>query len=169
MNLRTAAVGLVLAAAAAFAPAGAAGTSGGLDAPACAAVTSKLPGNGGSTHGVQRYNLVYRFRCNFNVTRLSVRTSKRLVRVQRAPALDAPEPGDSLSCARSSPRLVACSGDVGQGVRIRGRLKVKGGACGAEPVSMRFRAEGGPDCDAGTPCPAIGFFKVKTVERPSGC
>lgn len=162
--LATATVAMLLA----LAVPASAGSFSFVERPSCTGVTTTVAKSSFPLSS-DRYNVAYRIRCNFGLHELSFRTSKALVRVQPRPALDRPDPEDSLICAKSSTTLARCKDEVGQDVRIRGGLKVRGRVCGSDPVRIRFRAEGGIDCEVGEVCPDIGYRGVVTARRPRGC
>lgn len=114
------------------------------------------------------YNVAFKVRCNFNVTRLSFRTSKAIVRVRRHPSLQRPDLGDRLRCRRYSSTLGICDGDVGANARIKGAFKTQADPCRPEPLQTRFRASGGVDAD-GRPAPDIAYEVVVSVPRPRSC
>lgn len=117
-----------------------------------------------------RTNVGVRLRCPFEIRHVSFRTSKPLERVYERPRLERPDPGDSLTCRRSSSEtLGVCDGTVGEDVRILGALKVKGGPCGRNPLRATFRIQGGIDCEPGEACAEIAYSVRVRVEEPRGC
>ncbi len=136
----------------------------------CAAVTTTLAHPDQGAQGPKLYNLAFRVRCNFNVLRLGLKSSRSLVRITPNPVLEHPDQGDTLSCKRRGPKVARCHGDVGENVRIIGELKVRGRPC-AHPLSrVRFRAFGGEDCDEpGGACPDIAYSVGVRVTHPRGC
>jgi hypothetical protein len=104
--------------------------------------------------------------CNFRVTNLALRANRRLVAVAATPALYGPDPGDQLSCVRKRARRASCTGEVGDGVRVRVPMR----ALCKGALRVRVRASGGLDCDSGDACPAIGLAAVTSARStPSGC
>jgi hypothetical protein len=138
--------------------------------PSCAAVTTTLARPGQGAQGPKLYDLAFRVRCNFNVLRLRLKSSRSLVRITPSPVLEHPDQGDTLRCKRHAPRGARCVGNVGENVRIVGELKVRGRPCAHPLPRVRFRAFGGEDCDApGTACPSIAYLAAKRVTHPRGC
>ena len=112
--------------------------------PSCAAVTTTLAHPDQGAQGPKLYNLAFRVRCNFHVLRLSLKSSRSLVRILPSPVLEHPDQGDTLSCKRPAPKGARCLGDVGENVRIVGELKVRGRpcasrclACASAPLAAR--------------------------------
>lgn len=138
--------------------------------PSCKAVTEPAERSESKLRPSATYNVMFRVRCNFRVTQLSLRSSKSLVRVLKRPALERPDPEDTLDCTRRSRALGRCTGEVGEQVRIQGAFKVKGDPCCDEKLSLRVHAVGGQDCDPpATACPNIGYGARVLVKRPRGC
>jgi hypothetical protein len=137
--------------------------------PACAAVTTTTA-HPQAARGPNFFNVAFRVRCNFRVTRLHLKASRSLVRVLRHPVLEHPDAGDRLACARLHRKTARCIGDVGERVRIIGELKVRGGPCARPHLRVRFSGFGGEDCDQpGTGCPLIGYSAKKRVTHTRGC
>jgi hypothetical protein len=151
--------------------AGTAGSSAGAtEHPSCAAVTTTLAHPDQGAQGPKLYNLAFRVRCNFNVLRLSLKSSRSLVRISPSPVLEHPDQGDALSCKRHAPKGARCAGNVGENVRIVGELKVRGRTCAHPLPRFRFRAFGGVDCDdPATGCPSVAYLGTKRVTHPRGC
>jgi hypothetical protein len=162
---------LAALAASLVAVAGPAGSSAGAtEHPSCSAVTTTLAHPDQGAQGPKRYNLAFRVRCNFHVLRLSLKSSRSLLRILPSPVLEHPDQGDSLSCKRRAPKGARCLGNVGENVRIVGELKVRGRPCAHPLPRMRFRAFGGVDCDEpGIACPSIGYSAGRRVTHPRGC
>jgi hypothetical protein len=138
--------------------------------PSCAAVTTTLAHPDQGAQGPKLYNLAFRVRCNFRLTRLRLEASRSLVRILPNPVLEHPDQGDTLTCQRRASKVARCLGDVGERVRIVGELKVRGRPCARPLPRFRFRAFGGEDCDEpGTACPDIGYSAGKRVTHPRGC
>jgi hypothetical protein len=137
--------------------------------PSCSAVTAK-PAHPDAARGRDFYNVAFRVRCNFRITHLRLSTSRGLIRVLQHPVLEHADNGDRLTCERAAPRRARCRGDVGQGARIVGDLKVRGGPCRPPRLHVRFSGFGGEDCDLpGQACSDIGYGAKKRIHNTRGC
>jgi hypothetical protein len=86
----------------------------------CSATTSRQPDS---------QQVRFRIRCNYEVERVSIRSSKAIASVRRSTRLRDPESGDRIRCARRSSTLVVCRGRAGENVRIEGVYTLRGDPC----------------------------------------
>jgi len=127
--------------------------------PDCEAVTKAADG---------RYNLTFRVKCNYGVYRIEVDTTRSIERVRHRPALDRPDPEDHVRCHGShNPRVASCAGEMGENVRLRGALRIRGNPCHA--LRTAFGVLGGVDCEPGQQCIRIGYAANLPPKPPRGC
>jgi hypothetical protein len=106
--------------------------------------------------------------CNFQVSRLTLRTNAPIARVARAPRLYDAEDGETLACARTAHRRARCTGTIGAFTRARVRMRLSRPACEG-PLRVRVTASGGLDCGPNDPCPDLGLVARARSEDALGC
>lgn len=126
--------------------------------------TAKVRGSTSS----KPFNVTYRLRCDFNVNRVILRTTKQLTRVQTVPTVD-PSSAGSFRCAREKPRKVACSGSSGpRNALVTIMLRVKPGPCKKPRLKLSGTTRGIPSCTSGGPC-VEPIVSTDLSARVSGC
>ena len=134
-------------------------TTAGRFEPDCKAVTKAAGG---------RYNLTFRVKCNFSADSVVAQPNRPIERVRHRPALDRPDPEDHVRCHRDrNPPAATCAGEMGDNVRLRGALRVRGNPCHA--LRTGFGVTGGVDCEPGQQCIDIGYAANLPPKPPRGC
>lgn len=134
--------------------------------PACSAVTShEFPG--------RPWRVDLWIQCNYEVSTLTVKSpNRRLKTVSASPELLGARPTDAMGCRLNGSGAISCKGRVKPLGRVHMNMHVNEAACNPPRMRMSVLTSGGPGCEPGEICPAVGFTNTTptpTDRRSMGC
>jgi hypothetical protein len=93
-----------------------------------------------------RFNIDYRFSCNFLVERITFAASKEIKRISRTPSLTVAEEGEdgALTCEKTKAQRARCLGHAHEDTVIKGSLRVRR-PCRKPKLSLDLKFVGGED------------------------